>query len=49
MAEKNIDNVQSLIRYNNPVLVVKHADRKATGDAVSYRDRMQNFVEYIFV
>ncbi|CAD7092550.1 unnamed protein product [Hermetia illucens] len=39
MAEKNIDNVQSLIRYNNPVLVVKHTDRKATGDALVQGDK----------
>lgn len=33
--DTNYENSATLVRYNNPVLVIKHIDKKSPGEIVS--------------
>jgi hypothetical protein len=37
MAEKTLENQNTLVRYNNPTLVIKHEDKKGEKDVRNHK------------
>ena len=49
MTEKNLEFQTTLVRYNNPTLVIKHDDKKSEKDVRKFAFKFLAFSQGIFV